>query len=692
MATRKTASRKATATRTASAPRARRRPIAAEDLLCLVGVGDAQMSPDGRSVLFVRKVVGKKNAYEAGVWVADADGRRAPRALSAGPKDAMPRWSPDGTRVAFVRMDAKLPPRIMVAAAKGGTARELVAMPHGAVRDFSWSPCGRRMAFAFRPTAEDRTPDAAKAREAGGLSTPPWVIDDVWYRLDGDGYFGGQRFALWVLDVDRGTVECVFDRDRLGTFAYDWSPDGSALAVTANVHPRASWNPSESELFVVSLGARGKHVVSRVPGVGKGPKSCPRWSPDGLRVAFVGRAGKDAMYGTRNVDLFVHDFASKRTACLTEGSDLCMMAATLSDSGEPAFDAQVRWFPDGTAIFFRAGWHGSGMIASVPAHGGPVVLHTEPGAEHVLGTFSADGWRLACVRSTPTQPGEVHVLEVERSVFAARRVTAFNDALVGELDLVEPRERWVTAKDGHRVQCWSMRPRKARGKVPAVLEIHGGPHAQYGLTFFHEFQLLCAQGYEVWFPNPRGSKGYGERHTAAIRGAWGTKDWMDVQAVAAAMRRDPGIRRDRIGIMGGSYGGYMTNWAVAHDHGFRAAITDRCVSNMVSMAGNSDLVDFPGQEWKGGPFTDPSALWKASPLAHFAKVRTPMLIIHSEGDLRCNVEQGEQVHAALCTLGVPNRFVRYPRETSHGMSRMGPPDLRIHRLREITAWWAKWMA
>ena len=674
-----------------SRARSRRRAITPEDLLCMVGVGEAQMSPDGRTVLFMRKVVNARNAYETSVWAADADGRRAPRALTAGPKDVMPRWSPDGTRVAFVRLDAKKPPRIMVVPAKGGAARELVEMPHGSVRDFTWSPCGRRMAFAFRPAADDRTPEAAKAREARGLSNPPWVIDDVWYRLDGDGYFGGQRFALWVLDVGRATVDCVFDRDRLGTFSYDWAPDGSALAVAANAHPRASWEPAEAELFVVSPGARGRHVVSRVPGLPKGPKSCPRWSPDGLRVAFVGRAGTGAMYGTRNVDLFVHDFAAGRTTCLTEGSDLCLQAATLSDSGEPAFDAQVRWFPDGTAIFFRAGWHGSGLVASVPAHGGAVAFHTEPGAEHVMGTFSADGWRLACVRSTPTQPGEVHVLEVERSVFASRRVTGFNDALLAELDLAEPRERWVKAKDGHRVQCWSMRPRAARGRIPAILEIHGGPHAQYGLTFFHEFQLLCAQGYEVWFPNPRGSKGYGERHTAAIRGAWGTKDWMDVQAVAAAMRRDPGIRRDRIGIMGGSYGGYMTNWAVAHDRGFRAAITDRCVSNMVSMAGNSDWVDFPGTEWKGGPFTDPRALWQASPIAHFAKVRTPMLIIHSEGDLRCNVEQGEQVHAALCTLGVPNRFVRYPRETSHGMSRMGPPDLRMHRLREITAWWKRWM-
>ena len=306
--------------------------------------------------------------------------------------------------------------------------------------------------------------------------------------------------------------------------------------------------------------------------------------------------------------------------------------------------------------------------------------------------FSTDGWRLSCVRSAPIEPGEVHVLEVERSIFAMKRVTTFNDALAASVELVEPQERWITAKDGHKVQCWTMRPRGAKGRLPALLEVHGGPHAQYGLTFFHEFQLLCAQGYEVWFSNPRGSKGYGMKHTAAIRGAWGTKDWTDVQAVAAAMRADRGIDRARIGIMGGSYGGYMANWAVAHDHGFRAAISDRCVSNLVSQAGNSDHPEVPNRYWKGAAFDRPEALWRASPIAHFKNVRTPMLLIHSEGDLRCNIEQSEQIHTALCTLGVPVRFVRYPRETSHGLSRMGPPDLRIHRLHEIISWWKHWMA
>jgi dipeptidyl aminopeptidase/acylaminoacyl peptidase len=203
--------------------------------------------------------------------------------------------------------------------------------------------------------------------------------------------------------------------------------------------------------------------------------------------------------------------------------------------------------------------------------------------------------------------------------------------------------------------------------------------------------VLAAQGWTVVYSNPRGSKGYGRDHTHSIQGSWGTTDWEDVQAVTEFMKKHKGIQKKQIGIMGGSYGGYMTNWAVSHTHDYVAAITDRCVSNMISMMGSGDFLHETDSYWEGNPWDRPEELWEQSPIKHFKGVKTPMLIIHSEGDLRCNIEQSEQIHTALVVQNVPCRFVRYPSSTSHGMSRCGPPDMRLHRLGEIVAWWKKYL-
>ncbi|MDG2292115.1 MAG: prolyl oligopeptidase family serine peptidase, partial [Phycisphaerales bacterium] len=231
-----------------------------------------------------------------------------------------------------------------------------------------------------------------------------------------------------------------------------------------------------------------------------------------------------------------------------------------------------------------------------------------------------------------------------------------------------------------------------KGKsYPAVLEIHGGPHAQYGEAFFHEFQVLANAGYIVVYSNPRGSKGYGQEHTAAIHGSWGGKDWEDIRAVTDSMLANPSINSKRMGVMGGSYGGYMTLWAIGHTNDFAGAITDRCVSNLVSMGGNSDFVDVPDQYFPGAFWDCPDETWHSSPIRTMGNVETPTLIIHSEGDLRCNVEQADQVFAALQVRKIPCAFVRYPRETSHGMSRNGPPDMRLHRLHQILDWWKTYL-
>jgi dipeptidyl aminopeptidase/acylaminoacyl peptidase len=213
----------------------------------------------------------------------------------------------------------------------------------------------------------------------------------------------------------------------------------------------------------------------------------------------------------------------------------------------------------------------------------------------------------------------------------------------------------------------------------------------YGNAFFFEFQLHATEGYIVAYTNPRGSKGYGEAFAAAIKGDWGNRDYQDLMHVADYLETLPYVDKTRMGVAGGSYGGYMTNWIVGHTDRFKTAITDRCVSNLISMGCTSDFPMIPGRYWDGEPWGNNRKLWECSPFAYIDNVKTPLLIVHSEGDLRCPIEQADQVFAALKRLGREVVYVRYPIESSHGLSRSGPPDLRVDRLKRYLDWWEKYL-
>lgn len=378
---------------------------------------------------------------------------------------------------------------------------------------------------------------------------------------------------------------------------------------------------------------------------------------------------------------------------MTKNTDYCLLAVALSDTAEVSFGPSLQWRPDSKRILVKIGWHGETHIASVSPTGRNFEFLTSGVFDHDMGNCSADGKLIALSRSTTTSLSEILVGAIGVDSIATTQLTNFNAPLLKTRTLAKPKSTWVKTADGTKVQVWTMLPPgfNPKRKYPAILEIHGGPHAQYGVGFFHEFQMLASAGYIVMYSNPRGSKGYGQAHTAAIKGDWGTADWTDMQAVIEFTREHPNVNPKKMGVMGGSYGGYMTNWIIGHTREFAGAITDRCVSNMVSMGGSSDWLEkedgyFPGNFWDR-----PEPRWKQSPIKHIGNARTPTLIIHSEGDLRCNIEQSEQVFVALKLLGVPTRFVRYPRTTSHGMSRSGPPDMRLHRLHQILEWWKKYL-
>jgi dipeptidyl aminopeptidase/acylaminoacyl peptidase len=679
--------------------RNRRRPsktrlIRADDLRHYHFVSDPQISPDGGTIVFVKKHVNEKNEYVTNLWMVDALGQTEPRQFTSGGKDSHPRWSSSegGPLIAFIGGREKTKPQIYTIPAPGsgggGEAIALTNFPEGAIASFKWSPNGSMIAVSFRATDPEWIEDAKKSRKDKGLSDPPRVIDDWWYRLDGDGYFNAQRHHLYIVDATTGAHRKLYDKDAMGHFTFDWSPDSRKIVMATNRDRKAMIKPWKDELVIIDVSS-GK--LKRLDALPDGVKYGPLWSPDGRHIAYAGHLGKDGLYSVENVELWVCDADGRNARSLTGRENYCLMSIAISDSSEVRFSPSFLWSSDSKRLYVQIGWHGESHIASIPTRGGKLKFHTGGARVHTLGSASADGKSLTFTMGTATVLDEVLV-----SHLSPRRViklTDFNGPLLSQLNLAQPQAAWVKSTDGARVQTWMLKPPnyKRGKKYPAVLEIHGGPHAMYGVGFFHEFQLLAAQGYAVFFSNPRGSKGYGQNFCAPIKGAWGGKDWDDIQAVTMFMKSQRVVNPKRLGVMGGSYGGYMTNWVIGHTNDFAGAITDRCVSNLVSMLGSSDYIEEPDRYWQGNSWDRPEAVWNQSPLKYFGNAKTPTLIIHSEGDLRCNIEQSEQVFSALKLLNVPVRLVRYPASTSHGMSRNGPPDLRVHRLNQIAQWWKQWL-
>jgi len=658
--------------------------ITPADLTRLVTPFDPCLSPKGDLITYSRKHI-DGNTTKVNVWCVNSSGGRS-RRLTNGDKDSHARFSPDGSSIAFLSYRDKEHPQIRLLDREGGESTAITKLPAGTLAGFKWAPDGRSIAFAWRAADAQRTEAAAKKREADKGSEPPRVITTPWYRLDGDGYFEQRRIVLKVVDVESGAVRTLWNKDSLGWFSYDWSPDSRTIALNTMRGKRAMFD-SNTELLLLNV-KTGKTRV--LPGIPDGPKTGIAYSTCGAYLAWAGREGADGWYSTENLELYVCDAAKGKAKSLSGKTDYCLLAATLGDSSEVSFEPNLKWAPDSKSLLVRIGHHGGvqTMRFARSGRGEPVAL-TSGAKMHDHANIAAGS--MAMMIESATRPGEVHIMPVTGGT--PKRLTHCNDALLKERLVAKPSSHWITTPDGNTVHVWMLTPPKLKNarRRPGVLQVHGGPHGQYGCMFFHEFQCQAGAGHVVVYSNPRGSKGYGRDHCASIRGAWGTTDWTDIRAVADWMMTRPEINAKRMAIMGGSYGGYMTNWAIGHTNDFACAITDRCVSNMVSMAGNSDYMEKPWHYFDGNFWDAPEARWKSSPIRFAGKWKTPTLIIHSEGDLRCNIEQAEQVYAALQIRNIPSRFVRYPRSTSHGLSRGGPADLRQHRLGEILDWLAKYL-
>jgi dipeptidyl aminopeptidase/acylaminoacyl peptidase len=643
----------------------------ADDLLRLTLIGEPALSPDGRSVaVAVSRLDADRDDYRSAIWLVPTEGGE-PRQLTAGThRDTAPRWSLHGDQLAFLSDRDTETPQLWLLPVSGGEARRVTGLEN-AVSDPVWAPDGRRIAFVSRLTPPDNNPGSDVR-----------VINDARYKADGDGFLDGKWRHLWVVDVESDDVAPARITD--GDFDHlspAWSPTGREIAFVANREPNWQLHRARDLWSIAPGGGPPRRLTA-----GDGRFGLPAWSPDGRQIACVGdrKLGREAP----NDELWLIPAAGGEPRSLTAAFDRSVGDAAIADIGQ--FPAQrPLWSADGATIAFLASDRGDTQLWEVAAAGGPVRALTS--GERRIAAFdrSADPERLIIATSDPVTPFEIHRVEMDRS---EKPLTRFNAAWVAETAAAWPEPVTVAAPDGQAVDGWILRPPDAAPghDYPAILEIHGGPHAMYGTSFFHEFQLLAARGFVVIYANPRGSVGYGEAFAQALHAAWGENDTPDLLAMLDQAIAAGGIDPGRVGVTGGSYGGFMTNWLLGHSDRFKAGVTQRSLSNLYSLYGTDDIavvsldVEFGGPPWSEANHGRDRYL-ALSPITYVERITAPLLIMHSELDYRCPIEQAEQLFIALKRLGREVVFVRFPDE-SHGLSRSGKPKHRLERLRRIVNW------
>jgi dipeptidyl aminopeptidase/acylaminoacyl peptidase len=675
------------------------RSITIEDLYRMTFLSRPRLSPDGQRVAFVATTIDEhKHTYHSAIWVEPTDGGEA-RRFTTGPSNAHSmNWSPDGRWLAFVsdresestskdskeqKKSGKGKAQIWLIPTDGGEARQLTFMEHGASSPV-WSPDSKYVLFsaAVGPADEET--------EEGKPLPKARVIDRLWYRLDGVGFIYERRSHLFLTSVEGGEPEQLTDGDWDDGDAA-WSPDGTQIVFSSN-RAEDRWRILGADLYTFSI-QNGKAGELRC--LTDGTLSCnsPSWSPDGKTIAFLGAY---KVRSANHVYLYSISANADREAptCLSHAFEGSCMDWTNSDIGDEHLMPPPAWSADGKTLYVLASQRGATRLYAMPSTGAehqPPTL--TPGNVHVR-DFSIDSSKdkLALLIGEGTRPQEIFVCSTSSSG-ELHRITAFNDALFSELTLGTPEYMPYAGADGWPMDGWVLKPHDfdLNKKYPLILQIHGGPQTQYGYGFFHEMQMLVAQGYVILYTNPRGSCGYGYEFANSVRGDWGEKAAIDILNGVDALLQRGYIDEQRMGVTGGSYGGYMTNWLISHTDRFSAAITDRSVTNLATMFGASDVGwDLGYDNMDTTPWEDLERYMNMSPIKYVQNIHTPLLIIHSENDLRCGIEQAEQLFAALKWMGRDVKFVRFEGQ-SHGLSRGGHPKLRLERLQHIKDWFEKYL-
>ncbi|MFI5312283.1 MAG: S9 family peptidase [Gemmatimonadales bacterium] len=655
-----------------------RRSVTAEDYFAFRFATDPRISPDGKLVAYVvSRVDRERNRRVPSIWVVAADGSGAPRQLvEESYSGTAPRWSPDGATIAFsstrnpadssgtaARPAAAAAParaQLWTVRVAGGTPHKLTNLVNG-VSNCSWSPSGAQLACLTRTGPSDSLntgPDRSDVRHYTQSN----------YKFNDTGWFDDKRTHVCVIDAATGASRQVTSGDDWNDTDPLWSPDGTRIAFVSDRTGKEFDHGRDTDVWTIPAAGGRLTKIS----TSKGADNGPAWSPDGRTIAWVNSPGEQE--------------APQIWIAPSEGGTPKLAARNLD-----LLPGALQWDGDGKGIFFETGVKGENHLFRVDVASGAVQQVTKGPRAVRSASVSGSTHQMAYIADDFQHLDDVYAARTDGT--GEKKLTDVNAPLWQSLDLASVQRMTYKGAEGWDIDGFLVKPVGwvAGRKYPMILSVHGGPAGQYGVDWFHEFQVDAAKGYAVFFTNPRGSTGYGIRFQKGIVKNWGGNDFIDIMnGVKAVTAANPWIDTTRLGMTGGSYGGFMANWIAGHTSAFRAIVSLRGITNFISDDATRDAAYGHAGDFGGDIFDQHDFYWDRSPIKYVKNVTTPILILHSDADYRVPLEQGEQWFRALKHFGKTAEIVMFPRE-NHNLTRTGEPKHLVESMNWQLWWFDKYV-